>query len=119
MKTYSFEKLDVWNKSKDFTLKIYDITKSFPDEEKFGLVSQLRRASVSIASNIAEGSSRNSTKDQQRYYTISYSTTIEVLNQLIISYELGFIKFDTYQEMRNDLEIITKMINALHNSLNK
>jgi four helix bundle protein len=68
MKKYSFEKLDVWKKSKDFTLKIYGITKSFPDQEKFGLVSQLRRASVSIASNIAEGSSRNTIKDQQRFF---------------------------------------------------
>ena len=119
MKTYSFEKLDVWTKSKDFTLKMYAITKNFPDEEKFGLTSQLRRASVSIASNIAEGSSRNTNKDQQRFYTISYSTTIEVLNQLIISFELGFIESETYKEMRKELEIITKMINALHSSLNK
>jgi len=118
MRKYSFEKLDVWRKAKDFTVRIYTVTKSYPDEEKYGLVSQLRRASVSIASNIAEGSSRNTIKDQKRFYTIAYSTTVEVLNQLIISYELELLEKDIYEQLRSELEIITKLINRLHNSLN-
>lgn len=118
MKTYSFEKLEVWKKAKDLTVDIYQLTKHFPDEEKFGLVSQLRRASVSIASNIAEGSSRNTPKDQQRFYTIAYSTTIEVMNHIIIANEIDLIQSDVYIAIRKQLETITKMINSLHDSLN-
>ncbi|WP_409029146.1 four helix bundle protein [Gracilimonas sediminicola] len=114
--TYSFEKLDVWKKSKDFAVKIYRVTQSFPKEEKFGLVSQLRRASISVSSNIAEGSSRTSGKDQGRFYTIAYSSTIEVLNQLMISKELQFLTVEAYNELRADIEHITAMINRLHNS---
>lgn len=115
--TYSFEKLDVWKKSKDFAVKIYSATQSFPKEEKFGLVSQLRRAAVSVGLNIAEGSSRTSAKDQARFYTISYSSTIEILNQLIISKELNFIDEELYQEMRKEMEHITAMLNRLQKSI--
>jgi len=118
MKTYSFEKLTVWHDAKEFTLSIYAVTQKFPGEEKFGLISQLRRASVSIASNLAEGSSRNSSKDQQRFYNIAYSTSIEVINLLIICRDLEYITPKTYQELRTKLEKITKMINSLHKSLN-
>jgi four helix bundle protein len=110
---YSFEKLDVWKKSKDFTVEVYKVTNGFPGEEKFGLTSQLRRATISINSNIAEGSSRTSPKDQARFYTIAYSSAIEVLNQLIISKELNFISVDIYEELRKDIEHITAMLNKL------
>tara|TARA_R110002124_G_scaffold280092_1_gene453181 strand:- start:19920 stop:20279 length:360 start_codon:yes stop_codon:yes gene_type:complete len=113
---YSFEKLDVWNKSKDFAVKIYRATQSFPKEEKFGIISQLRRAAVSVSSNIAEGSSRKTSKDQGRFYTIAYSSAIEVLNQLIISKELHFLSVEVYEELRAELEHITAMINRLHSS---
>ncbi len=116
MKTYSFEKLDVWKKSLEFTVKIYKVTKSFPSEEKFGLVNQIRRASISIGSNIAEGSSRKTGKDQARFYTIAYSSAMEVLNQLIVSRELNMIDQSIYEELRNDTEVITAMLNRLHKS---
>ena len=70
MKTFSFENLDVWKVTVDFITSLYKVTEKFPDTEKFGLVSQMRRASVSIASNLAEGSSRNSAKDQARFLTL-------------------------------------------------
>jgi four helix bundle protein len=111
---YSFEKLDVWKKSKDFTVEVYKITNGFPGEEKFGLTSQLRRATISINSNIAEGSSRTTPKDQARFYTIAYSSAIEVLNQLIIGKELNFISVEIYDELRKDLEHITAMLNKLY-----
>lgn len=85
---YSFEKLDNWKKSKDFSAKIYRATRLFLNEDKFGLISQLRRASVTVSTNIAEGSSRTRGKDQGRFYTKAFSSSIEVLNQLIISNEL-------------------------------
>ena len=110
---YSFEKLDVWKKSKDFTVEVYKVTNGFPGEEKFGLTSQLRRATISINSNIAEGSSRTSPKDQARTTTIAYSSAIEVLNQLIISKELNFISVDIYDELRKDIVHITAMWNKL------
>ena len=95
MYIYSFEKLEVWNVSKEFTKSIYKLTSTFPDSERFGLVSQLRRASVSICSNIAEGSARKSFKDKAHFTTMAFSSTVEVLNQLILSFELDFIKEKT------------------------
>jgi four helix bundle protein len=116
MKKFSFEKLEVWKKAKDLTLNIYKITRQFPDEEKFGLVSQLRRAAVSISSNIAEGSSRRSSKDQSRFYVIAFSSAIEVLNQMIISNELEYLTDDIYGELRAELETFTAMLNRLNES---
>jgi four helix bundle protein len=74
MYKYSFEKLDVWAESKDFAILMYKITNSFPVDEKFGMVSQLRRASISISSNIAEGTSRNTNRDKAHFMTIAYSS---------------------------------------------
>ena len=82
---FSFEKLHVWIDSKELIKLIYIITKDFPNEEKFGLTSQLRRASVSIASNLAEGTSRKTNKDKAHFTTLSFSSLMEVLNQIIIA----------------------------------
>ena len=117
MYTYSFEKLEVWRDAKDLTKEIYAITKSFPSEEKFGLTSQLRRASVSIASNIAEGSARKTNKDQAHFMVIAFSSSIEVLNQIIISFELGFISTAEYERLRLQIEKITNKLNALRKHL--
>jgi len=116
MKTYSFEKLEVWKASIELVKFIYKITGTFPSEEKFGLVSQLRRASVSIASNLSEGTSRNTNKDKAHFTTMSFSSAMEVLNQLIISKELNFISENDYILVRNKIEKITNMLNALRNS---
>jgi len=116
MKEYSFEKLNVWKTSKDFTVKIYQLTANFPDTEKFGLVSQLRRAAVSVSSNIAEGSSRKTSNDQGRFYIMAYSSAVEILNQLIISKEMDFLTKGDYKELRSEIEDITAMINRLHKS---
>ena len=111
----SFEKLEVWNESKEFTKSIYKLTSTFPDSERFGLVSQLRRASVSICSNIAEGSARKSFKDKAHFTTMAFSSTVEVLNQLILSFELDFIKEKDYLKLRLDIESITNKLNGLRN----
>jgi len=115
MYIYSFEKLQVWKEAKEFTISIYKITSKFPNEERFGLISQLRRASVSICSNIAEGSARKTNKDKAHYSTISYSSAVEVLNQLIISKDLGFISEEKYIEFRSKIESITNKLNSLRN----
>ena len=72
----SFEKLDVWQKARTYVKIIYQLTESFPDNEKFGWISQLRRASISIVSNIAEGTSRSSLKDQIRFTEIAYGSAM-------------------------------------------
>ena len=110
---FSFEKLNVWIDSKECIKLIYLITKKFPDDEKFGLTNQLRRASVSIASNLAEGTSRNTNKDKAYFTTLSFSSLMEVLNQIIIAYELDFISEDNYQEIRKEIEKISNKLNAL------
>ena len=114
MYTFSFEKLEVWIEAKEFTKKIYHFTgTSFPESEKFGLISQLKRASVSICSNLAEGTSRNTFRDKAHFTTLAFGSAVEVLNQLIISYELGFLNEATYQDLRLQLESITNKLNAL------
>ena len=76
MHTYSFEKLEVWKEARELVVWIYSITKEYPSEEKFGLVTQLRRAAVSVVSNLAEGSSRKSAKDQAHFSQIAYSSLL-------------------------------------------
>lgn len=113
MFTYSFEKLEVWKDSKNFTKSVYLITSKFPESEKYGLTSQLRRASISICSNIAEGTSRQTSKDKAHFTTMAFSSAVEVLNQLIICSELNFINENEYFQLRSDLESITNKLNAL------
>ena len=116
MKIYSFEKLTVWNKSKNLSIFVYKATRSFPKEELFGLVSQMRRCSVSISSNIAEGSGRHTQKEKARFTEIAYGSALELLNQTIICKELEFFSNEEYQTIRNELEEITLMLDALHKS---
>ena len=110
---YAFERLKVWQVSKDFVLDIYKVTSGFPKEELFSLTSQIRRAAISISANLAEGSSRVSNKDQARFTTLSYSSALEVLNHLILSKDLDYISKDKYISLRESLEKITNMLNAL------
>jgi len=113
---FSFEKLTVWVDSKELVKTIYSITLKFPSEEKFGLTSQLRRASISVASNLAEGTSRKTNKDKAHFSTLAFSSLMEVLNQIIISYELSFIEEKGYYEIRTEVEKIANKLNALRKS---
>ena len=113
MYTYSFEKSEFWQEVKEFAKAIYSITKKFPKEEKFGLTSQLRRASVSICSNIAEGSARRTNKDKAHFTTISFSSAVEVMNQLILAKELTYLSRDDYSNCRSQIESITNKLNSL------
>lgn len=116
MKEFSFEKLEVWKEVKVFTKEVYLITKSYPDDEKFGLISQIRRATISVSSNIAEGSSRSSSKDQAHFYQIAFGSLMEVLSQLIISLELGYIEEEDLQACRNKISSIAFRLNALRSA---
>jgi four helix bundle protein len=117
---FSFEKLNVWIDSKELVKIIYTVTRKFPSEERFGLTSQLRRASISVASNLAEGTSRKTNKDKAHFSTISYSSLMEVLNQIIIAKELDFLETNEYLIIRTQIEKVANKLNALRNSqLNK
>lgn len=116
---YAFENLDVWQKSRELVKFIYKLTFSFPTEEKFGLTSQMRRASVSVSSNIAEGSTRWGHKDQARFYEIAFGSLIEGLNQAILSNDLGFMDEDSLIKLRVDTDTIGRMLNSLYNSTHK
>lgn len=82
MRIFSFEKLIAWQKGRELALSIYKITKQFPKDETFGLTSRMRRCSISIASNLAEGSGRNSLKDKARFSEIAYASSVELLINL-------------------------------------
>ncbi len=110
---YSFEKLEVWKDAIELSKNIYLVTKSFPDSEKFGLVNQLRRASNSVSSNLAEGTSRITNKDKAHFTTMAYSSLMEVLNHLVLSKELGFLKKENYDDFRSDIYKISNMLNSL------
>ena len=112
---YAFEKLKVWEDIRELNSKIYLLTNNFPDNEKYGLVSQMRRSSISVGSNIAEGSSRTSAKDQSHFYQIAYSSLMELLSQLIVSYDLSFIEQEKYSNTRELIQKISFKINALRN----
>ena len=115
MHAYSFEKLDVWKETIKLSTSIYKIIQTFSDNEKFGLISQMRRCSVSISSNIAEGTARLTNKDKAHFMTLSYSSALELLNQAIIAKELEFISEENYKIIRFEVESISNKINALRN----
>ncbi|AOC95970.1 hypothetical protein BB050_02877 [Flavobacterium anhuiense] len=114
---HQFKELLIWKKSRSFCSKIYSVRATFPSEEKFGIINQLRRASVSIPSNIAEGSSRNSNKDFARFLEIAIGSAYEVETQLLISSDLGFINEESTTELINLLEEITKMTSRFRATL--
>ena len=93
---FGFEKLKVWQNSRELIVSVYKITNDFPKEEKYCLADQIRRAVISVASNLAEGSSRISVKDQAHFTNLAYSCLMEVLNQLYISNDLNYISADIF-----------------------
>lgn len=110
MKTY--KDLLVWQKSCDFTAKIYKITANFPQSEIYGLTSQLRRASVSVVSNLAEGSKRGR-KEFCQFIKIAQGSGAEIEAQLIVSKNIGYIPEKDFVEITNDLDDIMKMLTGL------
>jgi four helix bundle protein len=117
MYQFPFEKLEIWNLSIELSLKIYLATKKFPDDEKFAITSQLRRAANSVSANIAEGASRFGNKDKVRFFQISYSSLMEVLNFLVISEKLNYISNEELSEFRLSIGELSNKINAYHKKL--
>ncbi len=113
---FPFEKLEVWQLAKKLVLAIYDVSKRFPANEQYGLISQINRAVISVASNLAEGSSRISQKDQAHFSQLAYGSLMEVTCQLDIAKELGFIKEEEYKKLRQSIGVLSSKINALRRS---
>jgi len=107
----NFEDLNVWKKSHELVLEIYQLTNDFPIEEKFGLVSQMRRAAVSVPANIAEGFKRRGTRDKINFYNISQGSLSELQYYLILVKDLGFkVKLDVLDNLISE---VGKMLNGL------
>ena len=114
---HRFKELEIWKKSRIFCVKIYSATSAFPSEEKFGLTNQLRRATVSIPSNIAEGSSRQSNKDFARFLEIAIGSAYEIETQLLIAFDLGYINQIKLDELCFNIDRIIKMTSKFRSTL--
>ena len=107
------EKLEAWSKSVDFVVAIYQVTESFPKEEKFGLTSQIRRAAVSVPTNIAEGAARQSEKEFTHFLSHAQGSASELETELIIAHRLGYIGENQFIELRSSLERIGRLMTGL------
>ena len=110
--TFSFEKIIAWQKAHEFTLHVYDITHSFPEEERFGLTSQFRRAAVSIEANIAEGYKKLGKADKLRFLNIAQGNLEECRNYIILSRDLGFISLEQFNTLVQSIEMASKLLNG-------
>ncbi|RBP44321.1 four helix bundle protein [Roseimicrobium gellanilyticum] len=114
---FGFEKLDVWQKAIEFADQVYTVTRAFPSDERFGLTNQMRRAAVSVSSNIAEGSARISPKDFARFIEIATGSVYEVVSQAFIGRRQGFLSPAQFQELYSSAEHQGKMLSGLRRSL--
>ena len=114
---FSFEKLEVWQNSRTFVKSVYLIINRLPNEEKFAICNQLRRASVSVSSNIAEGSSRFSPKDQIRFIEIAYGSLIETYCQLKLCVDLDYISENEMEECKSLIFKISRQLSSLKKSI--
>ena len=108
-----FKNLIVYQKSKDLVMQVYALLKQFPDEERFALCGQIRRAAISIPSNIAEGMARMSNKDQSHFLNIAYGSLMELYAQIDIAHDLGYINQNEYDKIEISINEIDKMIVSL------
>ena|SRR6266550_2373325 len=117
MPVQSYRDLEVWKIAVDLTLEIYRITDSFPQSERFGLTSQLRRGAVSIASNIAEGHARSSRGEFRNFLSVARGSAIEVEVQLFLAEQIGYVQSSTLVNARGYCESISRMITNLKRAL--
>lgn len=112
-KIKSFTDLDAWREGHKLVLEVYSVTKDFPKEEQFGLTNQLRRAAVSITSNIAEGFSRSSFKEKAQFYSMSLGSLTEVQNQLFIAKDVKYLGIQEFNTVATHTVKVSKIINGL------
>ena len=116
--SFNFENLDVYNKALVFVNSVYSLTRAFPKDEMFGLTSQLRRAVISVPSNISEGSSR-SKKDFSRFIDIARGSVFECVTLLQVSLKQGYINQKNFIDLKNELTDLSKMLSGLKRSINR
>lgn len=113
----NYKKLEVWNLSKERAIDLYQITINFPKEEVYGLTNQIKRSSISIPANIAEGNGKNSDAELNKFLKIAMGSASELETLLIIANELNYLKKDDFRKLNQKLEIIKKMINSFLNRI--
>ena len=114
---FRFERLDVWQKSVAFADRVYVVTRRFPDDERFGLTSQMRRAGVSVSSNIAEGSGRNSDKDFAHFVGMAYGSLMEVVSQSTVAHSQSFMDESSLRDLHSRAEELARMLSGLRSTL--
>ena len=114
----SFRNLNAYIKAKELVSMVYTLIKKFPKEEQYALCDQLRRAVISIPSNIAEGSGRLTTKDQSHFYSIAYGSLMEILAQLDVASDLGYITKEEFQHLETLIDVEAKLLTGLVNKRN-
>ena len=107
-----FRELIVWQRAHQVVLKVYKVTKSFPKKEMFGLTSQMRRAGISVAANIAEGCGRKTDADLRRFLVIAFGSGNELEYPLLLSHDLGILRDSDYSSISNELTEVKKMLNS-------
>jgi len=115
----SAEDLHVFKKSYSLTLKLYELTKLFPSDERYGLISQIRRAAYSIPSNLMEGSGRLGSKEYRQFVGIAKGSAAELKYLLLLSKDLGYMSIEKYTEIENEILEISRMLMGLANTLRK
>jgi four helix bundle protein len=119
MKQFRFQKLEVWQQARLLNRKVYSLSRSFPSHEVYALTSQIRRASVSISSNIAEGSGRNSDADFAHFLEIAYGSLMEVISQLFLAIDEGYITQGQIEEITADADMLASQLVALSKTLGR
>jgi four helix bundle protein len=114
---FNLEKLDVWKKAIEFADLVYNSTRTFPAEERFGLTNQMRRAAVSISSNIAEGTSRISQTDFKRFVEIATGSVFEVMSQAFVGRRQGWLNDNSFSQLYSAAEEVGRMLSGLRKSL--
>lgn len=116
---YSFENMNAWQEARKLVVDVYQLLDDFPNFEKYALCDQIRRAIVSVPSNLAEGSGRTSLKEQLHFYEISYGSLMETYNQLMIASDLKYIGENSLTTLRPQIDTVARMLNGLRSSLLK
>jgi four helix bundle protein len=115
----SFRDLDVWNKAMDLVVEVYALTRGFPSDEHYGLTSQMRRAALSVASNIAEGNGRSYRREYAHHVSIARGSLSELMTCLEIAQRLGYISRDVFRPLAVRLEEVSRMLLMLMRALNR
>jgi four helix bundle protein len=114
---HNIKDLKIWNKAIDLTIKVYDISSKFPNDERFGLISQIRRCAVSVPSNISEGAGRNTKGEFKQFLGVANGSCYELQTQIVIAQKLGFISDEDCSDILNCIDELQKMNYKLQSAL--